>query len=107
MLFARAPPFSKRRDFYLWHLFIAVGGEYEPADLPATLCACFLYGISLAVENYLRDGREEKRLCKSLRIGLMTVLCVWSRTGDMLITNSDKTQNEPEPDDKTPQKTED
>ena len=30
-----------------------------------------------------------------------------SRTGDLLITNSDKAQNEPEPADKTPQKTED
>jgi hypothetical protein len=30
-----------------------------------------------------------------------------SRTGDLLITNSDKAQNEPEPADETPQKTED
>jgi hypothetical protein len=30
-----------------------------------------------------------------------------SRTGDLLITNSDKAENEPEPADKTPKKTED
>ena len=34
-------------------------------DPPAHTLRVFLYGISLAIENYLHDRGKEKSLCKS------------------------------------------